>query len=67
MLTLAQRAAQFRQRDVLQLTDALAGDAEFFTDLFERPAVSAVQPKAGHDNFAFPVIENPEKVRDFFL
>ena len=43
---LAQRAAKFRQRDVLQLPNALPRHAEFLPNFLERFGFAAVQPEA---------------------
>jgi Pyruvate kinase len=41
-LLFAERAAQLRQRDILQLTNPLARDAEFLAHFFERLRFAAV-------------------------
>jgi len=46
------------QRDILQLSDSLSGDAEFLTDYFESFRVAAVQPEALGDNLPLAVVQH---------
>ena len=64
-LFFAESAAQLRERNVLQLPDALTSDAEFFANFFESLWFSAVQPEALEDNFTFPVIQHFKKLANF--
>src|SRR4051812_29607363 len=64
-LFLAERAAQFRQRDVLQLPDPLAGDAELLADFLEGLRFAAVEPKAGEDDFPLTIVEHVEQAAHF--
>src|SRR5437762_14316355 len=45
-LFLAHRAADLRERNVLHLPNALAGNTEFFSHFLERFGLAAVQPEA---------------------
>src|SRR5206468_12156003 len=45
-LFLAQRAAELRERNVLQLPKALAGNTEFLSHFLERFGLAAAQPAA---------------------
>src|SRR5688500_4005939 len=64
-LFLAQRTAQFRERDVLQLTNPLAGHAEFLADFLQRLWLPAIEPEARKDDLPLPVIENVKQAAHF--
>ena len=64
-LFLAQRPAQFRQRDVLQLANSLAGDAELLADFLERLRLAAVKPEALENDLLLAIIEDIEQAADF--
>ena len=49
--------AQFRERDVLDLADAFAGDAEFLADFLERLFRSAIQAEAIAQDGRLPRVE----------
>ena len=49
--------AQFFQRDILDLADAFAGDAEFLADFFQRFFRAAVEAEAGAQDGRFARIE----------
>src|SRR5437762_9733257 len=55
---LAERAAQLRQRNVLQLANTLACDAEILTDVLERLRLSAVETETLKDDFLLPIVEH---------
>ena len=52
-LFLAQRAAQLRQRDVLQLANPLARHAKLLADFLERLRLATIEPEALEDYFFF--------------
>ena len=56
LFLLLQSTSQFHQRDVLELADALARDAEFLTDFFERLRLSAIEAEAGEDDLFLALI-----------
>src|SRR5437762_11857482 len=56
-LFLAQRAAELRERDVLQLSNALPCHAEFLSHFLERFRFSAVQPEALENNFLLAIVQ----------
>ena len=58
-LFLPQGAAQFRERDVLQLTDTLTRDAQFPADFFQALSISAVEPETLGNN---PLLAGGEHV-----
>src|ERR1700731_2170533 len=62
---LAQRATQFRKRNVLQLTNAFAGHAEFLADFLECLWLSTIETKALEDDFLLAIIEHVEQTADF--
>ena len=64
-LFLAERAAQFRQRDVLQLANALAGHAEFLADFLEGLRFAAVEAEAREDDLPLAIVEHVEQTADF--
>src|ERR1700730_1506686 len=64
LLFLAQSAAQFRKRDVLQLANALASDAEFFADFLERLRLATVEPEALENDFFLAIVEHVEQTTD---
>ena len=59
-LFFAQSAAQLRERNVLQLPDAFAGDPEFLPDFLECFRFAAIQPEALEDNFFLAIVEHVE-------
>src|SRR5438105_12289492 len=61
----AQGATQFRQSNILQLTNALAGDAKFLANLLERLWLSAIESEALKNNFLFTIVENVKQSADF--
>jgi hypothetical protein len=63
VLFLAQRASQFRQRDVLQLTDPFARDTQEPAYFLERFLLSAFESKALGDDFLLALVE-PVEVGD---
>ena len=65
LLFLAQRPAQFRQRDILQLTNTLAGHAKLLADFLKRLRLSAVEPKPLKDDLLLAIVENVEQTADF--
>src|SRR6266705_2934708 len=64
-LLLAQSAAEFRERNVLQLPDAFARNAELLSDFFERFGFTAVQSKALKNDFLLPIVEHIKQTADF--
>src|SRR5207244_12025237 len=58
LLFFAQRATQFRKRNVLQLSNAFAGHAEFLSDFLERLWLSAIETEALENDFLFAVVED---------
>ena len=64
-LFLAQGPAQFRERDVLQLTNTLARDAKFLADFLERLRFAAIEPEAREDDLPLAIVEHIEQAADF--
>src|SRR4051794_41027014 len=62
---LAQCATQLRERDILQLTNALARHAELLADFLERLRLSAVEPEALENDLLLAVVEDIEQSADF--
>src|SRR5207244_13105309 len=58
-------ATQFRKRNVLQLSNAFAGHAEFLSDFLESLWLSAVETEALESDFLFAVDEDVEETADF--
>src|ERR1700737_1022949 len=65
LLFLAQRATQFRQRNVLQLTNTFACDAEFLSDFLERLWFAAVEPETLENDFLLAIVEHVEQSANF--
>src|SRR6266571_8509755 len=64
-LLLAQSAAEFRERNVLQLPDAFARNAELLSDFFQRFGFTAIQAKALKNDFLLPIVEHIKQTPDF--
>ena len=64
-LFLCERTAQFRERNVLQLANALARHAEFLADFLERLRLSAIETEAREDDLALAIVEHVEQPADF--
>src|SRR5207244_7327159 len=64
-LFLGERATKFRERDVLQLPNALPRDAEFFTHFLESLGFSAVQTEALEDDLLLAIVEHLKQTADF--
>jgi len=64
-LFFAERPAQLRQRNILQLPNPLSGHPEFLTDFFESLRFAAVQPEALEDNLPLAVVQYLQKLADF--
>src|SRR6266436_5744880 len=58
LLPLGKRPTQFRQGDILQLSDPLSGYSEFLSNFFESFRFAAVQPESLEDNLALPVVQH---------
>src|SRR5207237_5047610 len=63
-LLLAERAAQFRERDVLQLANALACHAKFLPDFLEGLRFAAIETEARENDFALTIVEHVEQAAD---
>src|SRR6266581_2482472 len=63
-LLLAQSAAEFRERNVLQLPDAFARNAELLADFFQRFGFTAVQSKALKNDFLLSIVEHIKQTAD---
>src|SRR6202040_3794859 len=53
---------QFRQGDILELTDSLSRDPKLLTHFFESLRFATVESEALEDYFALPVIKNLKQV-----
>src|SRR5260370_24702282 len=62
---LSQCPPQFRERNVLQLTDTFAGHAEFLADFLERLRFPAIEAEALENNFLLAIIEHVEQTAHF--
>src|ERR1051325_1087553 len=62
---LAQSPAQFRQCNVLQLTNTFASHAEFLADFFEGLWLSAIETESLEDDFLLAIVEHVEQSTDF--
>jgi hypothetical protein len=51
------RVTELRHRPCLDLTDALAGEVEVLTDLFERPRLAPVESEAEPQDLALALVE----------
>src|SRR6266550_481532 len=58
------RATQLRERDVLQLTNPLPRDTEFFADFLKRLRFAAVEPEAIEDDYLFAPRQHVEQAAD---
>ncbi len=63
-LFLRERTAQFGERNILQLPNALPGDTKFLTYLFERLGLSAVQTETLEDDLLFAIVQNVQQPAD---
>lgn len=61
LLFLAQSAAQLRQRNVLQLANALTGHAEFLAHFFESLGLAAIETEARENDLALAIVEDIEQ------
>src|SRR5437867_7459077 len=57
-LFLAQSAAELRERNVLQLPNALAGNTEFFSHFLERFGLTTVQPEALENDLLLAIVQH---------
>src|SRR5438874_8719056 len=64
-LFLAQSTAELRERDVLQLPNALACNPEFLSDLLERFGFTAVQSEALKNDFLLAVVQHIKQSANF--
>src|ERR1700757_1945760 len=65
LLPLGERPTQFRQGDILQLSDPLSGHSEFLTDFFESFRFAAVQPESLENNLSLAVVQHLQKLAKF--
>src|ERR1700720_575177 len=65
VLFLAQGAAQLGQRNVLQLANTLARDAEILTNVFQRLRFSTIEAETLRDNFLLATIEQRDQAIHF--
>ena len=56
--SLSQRLTQFRQGDILELTDSLSRNPKLLTHFFEGLRFATVQPEPLEDYLALPVVKN---------
>src|SRR3954454_2427525 len=56
-----ERAAELRQRNILQLPDTLARNTETYADLLQSFGLSTVETETLRNNFLFAVVENFEQ------
>src|SRR5439155_8597565 len=64
-LFFAEGAAQFRERDVLELADSFAGHAEFFPDFLERLWLPAIKSEARENDLSFAIVQHVQQPTDF--
>jgi hypothetical protein len=61
----AQGTAQFRKRDVLELTNTLSSNAEFLADFFESLWLTTIEPETLEDDLLLAIIKHVEQTADF--
>src|SRR5580704_12038146 len=59
---LTQRLTQFRQGDILELTDSLSRNPKLLTHFFEGLRFATVQPEPLEDYLPLPVVKNLKQV-----
>src|SRR5208283_2583070 len=59
---LTQRPTQFRQGDILELTDSLSRNPKLLTDFFEGLRFATIQSEPLEDYLALPVVEDLKQV-----
>ena len=62
---LAERAAKFRQRDILQLPNPFPCNTKLLSDFFERLGLAAVQAKSLENDLLLTIIQHIEQTADF--
>src|ERR1700675_910105 len=65
LLPLSERPTEFRQSNILQLSDPLSGHSEFLSNLFESFRFAVVQPESLEDNRALAVVQHLQKLAKF--
>ena len=63
-LFLGERTAQFGERNILQLPNALPRDTKFLAYFLERLGLSAVQAEALEDDLLFAIVQNVQQPAD---
>src|SRR5277367_3705286 len=65
LLSLGESHTQFRQGNILQLSDSLSGHSEFLSNFFESLRFAVVQPESLEDNRALAVVQHLQKLAKF--